>query len=131
MAFIIAFKINGDSASMSNLDISEINKNLIELNLRLGNVEKDIEQLTERFDAHESSEAKQINEIITAMTENTRTVQDLAKKTQIIIELTTDAQGFIKMTKRIGGFAIWCTKAGSFIGVLIVAFHYLKTKVGF
>lgn len=115
---------------MKDSDFSEVNKNLVELNLRLGGVESDIVQLTERLNEHESSEAKQMQEMISVMTENTRTVQELAKKTQTIIELTTDAQGFIKMTKRIGGFVVWCAKIGSFSGLLVAAFYYLKTKMG-
>lgn len=119
------------------VDRRKPNPNIVELSESIGElVEKvdiiaiDLSKLEARFDEHESSESKNMAEMIAVMTDNTKTIQDLALKTQTIIELTTDAQGFVRMTKRIGGFIAWCAKMGSFIGIFAAVIYWMKHKLG-
>lgn len=111
-------------------DTAEIGKMLTELTEKVDVIDSDLNILTSRFDSHEQIEADKFTAMIGVVTENTESIKELVIKTQTVIDISQNAEGFLNTSKYIASFLMWCGKFGSLVGLLIYVGVTIKNKLG-
>ena len=87
------------------------------------------DNLSNRFDAHEASETKKFNDMISAVNKNTESINKLAGETVEIVKLYRDLQGATRVGKRVQDFLFWLTKWGTLGAILGGVIIWVKKHV--
>jgi hypothetical protein len=119
-----------DDRRKPNKDTVEITKMLTELSEKVDDLDGDLILLTGRFDTHEKAEADKFSAMINVVTENTTSIKELVIKTQTVIDISQNAEGFLNTSKYIASLLMWCGKFGSLVGLLIYVALTIKNKLG-
>ncbi len=85
----------------------------------------DLADLKDQFFLHEREEAKKFGEMISAIAENTKSVNRLATNVEPMLDLRRDFQGTIKVGKAVQGLLLWLLKWGVVGAALVGIFEYI------
>ena len=86
----------------------------------LADMHEELKDLSQRFDKHETDEAKKFDAMINAVNQNTASIDKLTDETRSIVELHRDLQGTARIGKSVQNALFWLVKWGA-IGAALAA----------